>query len=349
MRILQLGPYPPPAGGVSRNLLAIREELTAAGHSCEIIVTAKSDEVRDEAGVHHPSSAFELLKLLRVLDYDVLHIHVGGDITSRLMRLMLACCVFGKGKKVLTMHSGGYPTSESAVAAKPASMRGRIFRMFDRVISVNKAIAEVFASYGVETQKNLVIAPHSLRNPDDAVTVPKNLAEFASVHSPFMLSVCSLEAEYDVFTQIEALGSVLTKFPDAGLMVVGSGAQEEEIRKSIESKPYAGRVLLAGGVENGVALHLMRSADVFLRTTLFDGDAIAIREAMFLGTPVIATDNGMRPEGVTLVSVKDKAALAEAIVGIASRPRKEKPVLPDDVSNISAVLELYGELVAGDK
>ncbi len=345
MRVLQLGPYPPPAGGVSRNLLAIREELAAAGHSCEIIVTAKSDEVRDEVGVHRPSSAFDLLRLLRVLDYDVLHIHVGGDITSRLMRLMLACCVFGKGKKVLTMHSGGYPTSESAIAAKPASVRGRIFRMFDRVISVNKAIAEVFSSYGVPLEKNLVIPPHALRNPDENVSVPEGLARFAAEHSPFLLSVCALEAEYDVFTQIEALGTVLTKFPDAGLMLVGSGSQEAEIRKAVESKPYARRVLLGGGVENDVALHLMRSADVFLRTTLFDGDAIAIREAMFFGTPVIATDNGMRPEGVALVPVKDNSALVDAIVTIASRPRDGRPKQADDVSNIRAVVELYGEIV----
>ena len=349
MRILQLGPYPPPAGGVSRNLLAIREALTAAGHSCEVIVTAKSDEVRNEAGVHRPPSALALLGLLRSLEYDVLHLHVGGDITARLMRLMLACCVVGKGKKVLTMHSGGYPASEEALRAKPSSSRGRVFRMFDRIISVNKAIAEVFSSYGVPMERNLVIPPHALRNPNEGVSVPQNLSEFASTHRPFMLSVCALEAEYDVFTQIEALGAVLTKFPDAGLMVVGAGSQKAEIRKAVESKPYAERVLLAGGVENDVALHLMRDADVFLRTTLFDGDAIAIREAMFLGTPVIATDNGMRPDGVTIVPVKDKTSLADAVIRIVSEGKKDRPILPDDSSNIDSVLSLYEELVTSNK
>ena len=55
--------------------------------------------------------------------------------------------------------------------------------------------------------------------------------------------------------------------------------------------------MLAGNVEHPVVLHLIRDARLLLRTTLFDGDAISVREALFLGTPVIATDNKMRPDG----------------------------------------------------
>lgn len=345
MHVLQLGPYPPPHGGVSRNLLAIREELLAAGHRCSVIVTAKSDVAERVNDVHRPSSAFALIRLLRSLDYDILHVHVGGDITPRLMRLMFACCVIGKGKKILTMHSGGYPTSAEGANAKPSSVRGRIFRMFDRVISVNKAIAEVFASYGVAGEENLVIPPYQLRNPSCSVEMSASLNDFSVRSQPFLLTVCSLEPEYDLFTQIEAVGEVLEKFPDAGLMVVGAGSQEGEIRKAVDSKPYADRVMLAGGLSNDNALELMRRADVFLRTTLFDGDAIAVREALFVGTDVIATNNGMRPEGVMLVPMKDKAAVADAIVKIASRAKKQKPVLPDDDSNIRAVTSLYRELM----
>ena len=44
-----------------------------------------------------------------------------------------------------------------------------------------------------------------------------------------------------------------------------------------------------GDVEHPVTLHLINRADILLRTTKFDGDAIAVREALFLETPVIAT------------------------------------------------------------
>lgn len=345
MHVLQLGPYPPPEGGVTRNLLAIRDALRAGGHRCSVVVTAKSEASVAEADVHHPRSALALIRLLRTLEYDVLHIHVGGDITDRLMRLMFACCTLGKGKKVLTMHSGGYPSSPEGMTAKPKSVRGRIFRMFDRVISVNKAIAEVFSSYGLPVERNLVILPHALRNPYEDVALPEALASFVSSHRPLLFTACALESDYDLMTQIESLGEVLERFPNAGLVIAGSGSQESELRKAIESKPYADKILLAGNVSHDMALHLIRSADALLRTTLFDGDAIAIREAIFLGTHVIATDNGMRPDGVRLIPVKDKTALAEAIIGISSSPKLEKPNRPDDYSNIDAVVDLYTELV----
>ncbi len=55
-----------------------------------------------------------------------------------------------------------------------------------------------------------------------------------------------------------------------------------------------------------------------LRTTWYDGDAISVREALHFGVPVIASDNGMRPEGTHLIPARDLEALvaaAEKILG----------------------------------
>ena len=51
----------------------------------------------------------------------------------------------------------------------------------------------------------------------------------------------------------------------------------------------------------------MADCTILLRTTLYDGDAVSVREALWIGTPVIASDNGMRPEGVRLVPKEDAA------------------------------------------
>ena len=41
--------------------------------------------------------------------------------------------------------------------------------------------------------------------------------------------------------------------------------------------------------------------------------AVAVREALYIGTPVIATDNGMRPEGVYLIPPADAGRLRDAV------------------------------------
>ena len=96
-------------------------------------------------------------------------------------------------------------------------------------------------------------------------------------------------------------------------MLVGDGSMRAEVAAAIDKSGHAKNICLAGNVEHEVTLHLIKDADVLLRTTVFDGDAISVREALHLGTPVIATDNGMRPEGVELIMSGDRNGLAEAV------------------------------------
>ena len=262
MHVLQLGPYPPPEGGISRNMLAIREELLAAGHQCSIIATSQTSDPVDEPGVYHPRSPVALLRLLARLEFDILHLHIGGKVTARVLSLAFACTFFAKGKSVLTLHSGAYPMSEAAQNASPTSIRGFILRRFRRLIAVNEQIADVFRRYGVPPTRIAVISPYALKQPDPNVEVPDDLAEFYRSHSPLLLAVGGLERDYDPLLQIEALGDVLKKHPKAGLMIVGDGSMRPEVEAAVAATGYAGNIMLAGNVEHSVVLHLIRDADI---------------------------------------------------------------------------------------
>ena len=341
MHVLQLGPYPPPEGGINRNILAIREELVKSGHRCSIVTTSRSTKITPEPDVHHPRSGFDLIRIVRNIDSDVLHLHIGGDISKRIMALAFCCWLFGNGRKLLTVHSGGYPTTKEGRSARRNSVRGFVFRRFEKVISVNPIIAEVFERYGLERDRNRIIYPFVHRLPDSSVEVPPELETFLRSHKPLLLTVGLLEPEYDLFMQIQAMERVLERFPNAGLMIVGSGSLEQELRFEIDTKPYRDRIMVAGDVEHRVTLHLLNRSDILLRTTLFDGDAISVREALFLGTPVIATDNGMRPDGVYLIPIHDPIALISKIDEVTQESQVRTPPKNDDMSNVAEVLELY--------
>lgn len=344
MHILQLGPYPPPEGGIHRNMLAIREELQAKGHRCSIIATAKSSRIIPEPDVYHPRTPKDLVKLLKDLNYDILHLHIGGDIPLRVLALMAICAFFGRGKSILSFHSGGYAVEKVKIANR-FSRDAFVFRMFRKIIAVNSLMVEMFEKFGVKTDRIHQIYPFVLKNPDKSVAIPRDLKQFAENHRPFLLTVCLLEDTYDLFMQIDALEKVLEKLPDAGLMIVGSGSLENELKQAIASKSYAARVFLVGDVEHKITLHMIKSADILLRTTKFDGDAIAVREALFLETPVIATDNGMRPAGVHLIPIHDGGSLVSSIVEIVNKERKLVVEKPDDKTNIESVIEIYKDIL----
>lgn len=344
MHVLQLGPYPPPEGGINRNVLAIREGLRRMGHRCSIIATSRSSQITVEPDVYHPRTALELINTIRAIDFDVLHLHVGGEITSRIVALLAACAILGRGRSVLSFHSGGYPDSDAGRRARPSTVRGSIFRNFTRVISVNEAIDAVMERYGVRGDLRSVVLPFVGQVPDSKVELPAELRTFVEASRPFILTVGLLEPEYDLELQVDRMADVLANRPEAGSMIVGSGSLRDTLAKRIAAKPYAERILLAGDVPHPVTLHLIDKADVLLRTTTFDGDAISVREALFLGTPVIATDNRMRPEGVTLIASRDGDALVKHILGASSSEKPKNRRLSADVSNVDAVLRIYEEL-----
>ena len=340
MRVLQLGPYPPPHGGVQTNLVAIRDLLRKNGHWCGVInITRHRAAEADD--VYYPRNAVETLWLLLTLQYDIVHIHLGGNLTSRLLALCLVCCAVPRARSVLTLHSGGYPSSPAGRRARPRSLPGFIFRRFDKIIAVNREIAGMFQRFGVPQARIHVIAPHA-RPVLTNQPLPERLRHFLARHDPVLLTVGLLEPEYDLGLQIDLLGQIRERHPAAGLVIAGSGSLELELRRRIQESGHAEHVLLYGDMPHPVTLRAIAGCDVLLRTTTYDGDSVAVHEALQFGTPVIATDNGMRPDGVHLIPSGDKSALAEAIYKILSVPRAgvlERQQLKHD--NIELVVNLY--------
>jgi glycosyltransferase involved in cell wall biosynthesis len=333
---------------VQTNLVAIRNYLRARGVPCAAInLTRHRKPEADE--VYYPESALQLLKLLFRLPADIIHLHFGGNLTRRLLALALVCSLLPRRKVVLTFHSGGYPVSEEGRRATRRGLAGFVLRRFDRVIGVNQQLVDYFRKLGVKPDRIRLIQPHSLSAARPADHLPPALERFFQAHSPVLTTVGLLEPEYDLQLQIEAMDPIRQRFPKAGLVIIGSGSLEQQLREKISEKPYSEAVLLSGDVPHAETLRAISESNLFLRTTHYDGDSVSVREALHIGVPVIATDNGMRPEGVHLIPPRDVAALNSAIAerltnGKTNGNGRRKPRAADE-RNIEAVFELYQELM----
>ena len=347
LRILQLGPYPPPRGGVQTNMFAIQDEVIRRGHISEILAITRSEEIGSEPNVYHPRGPLDFIRHLFRIPHDILHLHLGGNLSFRVRLMAFFCTLFSSGRKVLTFHSGGFARSKEGQSASRRSLTGYIFRRFDHIIVVNAEMKRLFERYGVNAGKIDLILPYALKRPDPNIPIPDKFLAFFKTHEHVLITVGLLESDYDLPLQIGVLEEIIRKEPGAGLVIIGSGSLRQELETLIDSTGYSEHIFLAGDIDREVVLRLIEKADVLLRTTVFDGDAISIREALFLGTPVVATDNGMRPEHVKLIPVGGAAELEEAILQSLAEP---KPAVTDDADgreNIKAVVDLYERLAVG--
>ena len=76
-RVLLIGPYSPPRGGVQAHVTALREYLLKQGVACEVIDLSPNRRNEGE-GVYGPRNGLDVARLLLTLRYDVAHLHVGG-------------------------------------------------------------------------------------------------------------------------------------------------------------------------------------------------------------------------------------------------------------------------------
>lgn len=345
LRVLLLGPYPPPHGGVEINLASLQDFLHRVDACCEVINLTRHRRV-GIGPVHYPATAMDVIRLILRNKAEIIHLHVGGNVSWRLLGLGLLCSLLPSRKVVLTLHSGGYPSSPAGKTARPISLRGFLFRRFDGIIAVNQELVDMFISFGVPAAKIRLILPFSLPAKLPDVALPETIGKFFAAHAPVLLSVGGLEPEYDLPSQIEALGCLRETSPGAGLLIAGAGSLEAEIRSRIRATSYADHVLLAGDVSREVVLRMMSLSDVLLRTTLFDGDSIAIREALHFGLPVIATDNGMRPERASLIPIADRRALCQAIRGTLDKPQMRQTSPGAETTNLQLVINFYRQLLS---
>jgi L-malate glycosyltransferase len=117
---------------------------------------------------------------------------------------------------------------------------------------------------------------------------------------------------------IDAMPQVLREVPDAHLIIFGEGELRPALERQIKSLSLTKRVLLPGFRED--VLWLVKSADLFVMSSVTEGLGSAVLDAMAMGLAVVGTTAGGIPEavvdGVTgeLVPPSDPKALAAAIV-----------------------------------
>ncbi len=129
------------------------------------------------------------------------------------------------------------------------------------------------------------------------------------------------------------------------LRIIGAGVEEERLLRLANQWGVADRVEIVGFVEHAQLPEFHRNASLFVQTSHWESQGIALLEAMASGLPVISTPVGIAPEvfedvgAGRLVPSNNPPALAEAI-GDVQRSLKRSSRAALDAS--AAVLQRYG-------
>ena len=250
---------------------------------------------------------------------DVVHVQTALLPALPLLRALVLCAAARLGGAAVLCHvHSGRANSGQAEAFSPSGLTARLLRLLrvaDAVLTVSRAGATALQPFVPGTRVEAV---------DNAVPTERFAPAPLAGRPPVLLYVGTLSLRKGLVDLMAAL-QLLQDEPDAPafrLEVVGGshevGEQEAGVvRDAVRAAGQSEALLGSLGAEQVQAR--LAAADVFVLPSHWEGQPIAILEAMASGLPVVVTSVGANPDVVRdgvdglVVPSHDPAALAAAL------------------------------------
>jgi glycosyltransferase involved in cell wall biosynthesis len=348
-KVLLIGPYPPPFGGLAVQLCQWARHLaTTREYQCEVLNIGEGRATPLEGCLSTTSEWHFVQQLTRYSRQGyLLHLLTNGH-NRKSWLSCLTCAAAGllnSRRTVLVLGSGNTANYLSHAGFTDGRVARLAIKLAGHMICRSESTQRALIDMGAQ-ESRISIMPGFLGvgySSDQAV--PSHVRQFLNDHDPVLGATASNDPEYGIPLMMDALARLRMHHPQAGLVVMGPCPEEVRWRYG----PVPKYMLVAGGLPHDAVIVTMKCLRIFLRPTLFDGDSISVREALAMGIPVVASNVGLRPEGVILFPVGDLDGLVETLLMTLSRNRQRVDCVDTQQSATrDQILALYDRLFAAD-
>lgn len=260
-----------------------------------------------------PAAVWRLALMLRSDGVNVVHCHNHGALVYGALAARLAGCP----RVVYTVH--GAKTSQ-----RKATGRFQQLGLVREIVFVSSHARGIARQAGLTRDEHV----HTVVNGIDVAAFLANEAGGRRVRRELGISadapVCGIVARLtpakDHRTLLDAMSRLRGAHPGLHCIVVGDGELRDELRRETAARGLDAAVHFVGS--RGNVVDYLAAMDVFVLSSVTEGLAMTLLEAMAAGRPVVATRVGGNPEVIDekvtglLVPARDPEALAGAIASL---------------------------------
>ena len=287
------------------------ELATRASEGHDLIRLAPRAEVDLHAG-------WKLSRIVKDLKPDIVHAHDPH-----------AVAVASLGLSFIT--SGQCPgliaSRRVAFRLKSHAFSRWKYHQVDCFVAASNAIRDLLVADRIDPQKIVTVY--------EGVDLDRLQGEpAANIHAelwlpkdaPVVGAVAALTQEKGHKYLIDAAALVVREVPDARFVILGEGDLRPALERQVRELRLDKHVLLPGFRAD--ILSFVRSFDLFVMSSLFEGLGTSLLDAMAVSKATVATDTGGIPEVVVhgetglLVSPRDSRELAAAISALLKDPQR---------------------------
>lgn len=334
-RVLQISNYPPPMDGWAIHVVNMQRALAEHDVDSRVLDIGPSRRVRGRNCASVQNGLDYVVKLVvHAARGFLFQPHVNGDSWKGYVLATLAA-IIGRisGKPAVLMFHAG---PSQLYFPRQRGLWRHLFRFLfvtsGEIICNFEPVAKAVAGYGISPKAIHPIFSVQYHQEDIPVPLAPEIEGFLSAHEPRLFSYTLFRPEFTNEALFEAFAAIRAQFPRAGMLIAGPTEVPDEIDMLLRQHGIADSVSITGNRPHPEFLTAVQRSDVFVRTHLRDGLCASVLEALSLGVPVVASEDGMRPASVVTFAPGDAKDLTRKLEVVladvhAARARVIRPRL----------------------
>lgn len=318
LRVVLVGPLPPPAGGMAQQTRQLAQLLGDAGAQVALVQSNAPYRPSWVAAWPLVRAACRLVlyvvALWRAIGRgDVVHVMANSGWSWHLHAVPPIWIGWLRGVAVIVNYRGG--EAEGFLRRWSRVVRWSMARVSNLVVP-SGFLERVFARHGMATR----VVPNIV---DRALFQPRGRH---GGDAPIVFVARNLEPIYGIDVALRAFALVRVRIPSCRLVVAGTGPEAARLEALAHSLGVAHAVDFVGRLEREQVADQLARCRVALNPSRVDNMPNSVLEALASGVPVVSTNVGGVPyvveheRSALLVPPDDARAMADAISRVLDEP-----------------------------
>jgi glycosyltransferase involved in cell wall biosynthesis len=317
-KVLQISSYPPPLSGWGMRVYVLKRVMEKQGHICEVLNIGKGRFLHDRDFVPVLGGLDYIRKIFKFrLKGYLIHMHLNGDSPKgfilTLLSLFISLLTFHR--PVITFHAGPvqkyFPQSQ---APQLNLVYKIIFSLPRHIICNNEIVKKAISGYGIRPQKIVPIQAFTKQYlAFERISLPEEIEAFFKKFPNMICTYVFLRPEFFAEEMLEAFSRLAKQQRDTGLLIMGLYKDDEKIMALLAKFNLNEHAIAIGNQPHDVFLTVLSRSKIYWRTPVKDGVCSSVLEALSLGVPVVAAENGTRPESVITYQNKNIPQVVEKL------------------------------------
>ena len=290
----------------------------------------------------NPLIVIPLRKLIKRLQPDIIHTHLMQA------RIYSVIAQLGMKRHLLITHKHNNVNLNKHNLFILFEMIS--LRFYDKIIAISHSVKQSLMKLEFAPQEKIYVlqncVDYALYNDNS-----RNNSVFGG--NPIILgTVCRLEPQKGIRYLLLAMKTILTKFPDVKLEIVGTGSLLNELQNLANELKISNSIKFLGKFADVIPFY--KRMDIFVLPSLYEGFGIVILEAMAMGIPIVATNvDGIKEvvingESGILIPPKNPEAIANAVNYLIDNPRVSEKLITEGKKR-AKLFDIHDHLMKLDK